>query len=184
MKTWQVYVIGVLFASSAAIAGYIVQQLTAPTTVANENNIAEKKVIGTTVPDISLADSEGQQRQLSDWQGKVLVVNFWATWCPPCREEIPVFVELQNELEAQGLQFLGAALQTADEIQNFIIEQGMNYPSLVGRTAVIELGEQLGNDIGALPYTVVVDRDGIIRFTHRGPLTKEDVLAVISGLFE
>ncbi|MEM6998428.1 MAG: TlpA disulfide reductase family protein [Pseudomonadota bacterium] len=179
MKTWQIYSMGVLFAISSAIAGYILHQLTS---APSESTSAIEEVIGSSVPDISLADTNGLQRQLSDWQGKVLVVNFWATWCPPCREEIPVFIELQNEYEAQGLQFLGVALHSAEEILDFMVEQRFNYPSLVGSTDVIALGEQLGNDIGALPYTVVVDREGIIRFTHRGALSKEQVLSAISGL--
>ena len=180
MKTWQIYTIGFLLATSAGIAGYIVHQLTAsPDTMVEQTH---KKVVGTKAPDTSLSDSTGQVRQLSDWQGKVLVVNFWAIWCPPCRNEIPVFIELQNELEASGLQFLGVALHSAEEIQDFMQEQGFNYPSLVGDSDVIALGDQLGNDIGALPYTVILDREGIIRFTHRGELSKEDVLAAISGL--
>ena len=127
-------------------------------------------------------DVDGQQRNISEWQGKTLVLNFWATWCTPCREEIPAFVELQEQYGNDGLQFIGIALQEAEEIRDFLQEFNVNYPSLVGSADAIKVAKQLGNDIGALPYTVFIHHDGTISFTHRGPLLKSDAEKVIQTL--
>ncbi len=119
---------------------------------------------GKPAPDFSLMDVSGQSRNVSEWQGKVLVINFWATWCPPCLEEIPHFIKLQDKYGDQGLQFLGIALEDVDDVMNFANKLGINYPLLVGEQEVIKLGVKLGNRIGGLPYTVILDRRGNINF--------------------
>lgn len=139
-------------------------------------------IIGSKRPDFSLRDLQDQERHVSEWDGKILAVNFWATWCPPCLEEIPEFIQLQNEFGAQGLQFLGIALQTAEEVQPFYDEQGMNYPTLVGQEDVIRIAKRFGNDLGALPYTVVISPSGIIHYVKRGPLSAEKAREVIKQL--
>ncbi len=139
-------------------------------------------IIGASRPDFSLTDVNGQVHNISEWDGKVIAINFWATWCPPCIKEIPEFVELQHKYEEQGLQFIGIALQRAEEVTDFIAEQGMNYPVLVGEMEVINISESYGNDIGALPYTVIVDRKGNIHYVKRGPLPGADAEAIISNL--
>ena len=103
---------------------------------------------GKPAPDFSLMDVSGQSRNVSEWQGKVLVINFWATWCPPCLEEIPHFIKLQDKYGDQGLQFLGIALEDVDDVMNFANKLGINYPLLVGEQEVIKLGVKLGNRIG------------------------------------
>ena len=118
----------------------------------------------------------------SEWQGKVVALNFWATWCPPCRDEIPHFVELQQHYAREGLQFVGVALQEADEVRDFLLEFNVNYPSLVGADDVLQLAKALGNGIGALPYTVIIDRQGNVAFTKRGALSKAEAESVIQGL--
>ena len=187
MKQWQLLLVGIVLAIVSAIAGYQLQQYQKQATetkqpIAVKNPIAPKEVVGTTLNDFSLLDVDGMQRNISEWQGKTLVLNFWATWCTPCREEIPAFVELQAEYQADGLQFIGIALQEAEEIRDFLQEFNVNYPSLVGARDVIKVAKQLGNDIGALPYTVFIDREGTISFTHRGPLLKSDAEKVIQSL--
>lgn len=126
-------------------------------------------------PDFTLNDLSGAPRSVSEWDGKVLVVNFWATWCPPCREEIPHFVALQNELGGQGVQFLGVAIDEPAEVRAFVREHGVNYPTLVGAEDAMAVSQRFGNDLGALPYTVIVDRTGRVAFTHRGALPKADI---------
>ncbi len=139
-------------------------------------------ILGTKRPDFSLMDLQGQERHVTEWDGKTLVVNFWATWCPPCLEEIPEFIRLQDEFAADGLQFLGIALQTAEEVQPFYDEVGMNYPTLVGQEKVIRLAKSLGNDMGALPYTVIIDSSGEIHFVKLGPLATEKARQIIQSL--
>ena len=115
-----------------------------------------------------LPDLDNQPQTIRQWLGKVLVVNFWATWCAPCREEIPLFVKLQNQYGARGLQFVGIAIDQPDKVKPFARELGMNFPILMAGVDVIELGRQLGNKAGVLPFTVIVGRDGRIAATEVG----------------
>ncbi len=187
MKRWQILAIGGVLAIISGLAGYQLQQHqktedNSVQEVVAENSMTPENVINTKVDDFSLSDVDGEQRNLSEWQGKVIVINFWATWCPPCREEIPAFIELQEQYSNDGLQFIGIALQEAEEIRDFIIEFDVNYPSLVGTDDVIKLANKLGNNIGALPYTVIINRDGVISFTRRGPLSKSEAELAIKPL--
>ena len=107
-----------------------------------------------------LPDLDGNEQMVSQWLGKVIVVNFWATWCTPCREEIPEFIEAQKKYGDQGLQFVGIAIDQLDRVQMFSKEFGINYPVLVGSINTWSLLEAAGNRMAALPYTVVIDRSG------------------------
>lgn len=118
--------------------------------------------------DLALPDLAGKEQQLAQWRGKVLVVNFWATWCAPCREEMPHFVRAQAERGASGLQFVGIAIDQPDKTRQFVHDLGINYPVLVGGYGAIELSRRIGNTIGALPFTVVIDRKGDIALTQLG----------------
>ena len=189
MKQWQILLIGSVLAIVSAVGGYQFQQSQnnkekekTAEVITVKNPIAPKEVVGTKLNDFSLMDVNGELRQISEWKDKTLILNFWATWCTPCREEIPAFVELQDQYQGDGLQFIGIALQEAEEIRDFLKEFNVNYPSLVGSSDVIKVAKQLGNDIGALPYTVFIHRDGTISFTHRGPLLKSDAEKVIQAL--
>lgn len=171
----------------SAVLGFKTQQYFKVESTQSAAAIPDKKVtaesvIGTQRPEFSLSDLDGQERSVSEWDGKLLVINFWATWCPPCLEEIPVFIQLQNEFAEQGLQFLGIALQTAEEVRPFYAEQGMNYPTLVGQEKVIRIAEKFGNDLGALPYTVLITPTGKVDYVKRGPLSAEKAREVIENL--
>lgn len=129
-----------------------------------------------------IADLAGVRQPLSQWRGKVLVVNFWATWCPPCRQEIPGFIALQKQYGPQGLQFVGIALDEKAKIQSFIDEIGINYPILVGDLEAIVLAQTSGNRMGGLPYTVIIDRQGKLVATETGSLSQEKLTAIITPL--
>jgi len=139
-------------------------------------------LLGTPRPDFSLADVDGVPRNVGEWDGKVVALNFWATWCPPCRKEIPEFVALQAKYGGRGLQFVGIALQRPEEVRDFMAEHGMNYPVLAGEMDVIRLAERYGNRVGALPYTVIIDRTGRIAYVKAGPLHGEVAEEVITPL--
>ncbi len=122
---------------------------------------------------VSLPDLGGTDQPLGQWKGKLLIVNFWATWCAPCREEMPEFVKAQREFGPRGLQFVGIAVDEADKVRQFATDIGLNYPALLGGYGAIELSKTLGNRVGALPFTVIVDRAGRIVYTQLGPIKKE-----------
>src|ERR1700676_2369882 len=103
---------------------------------------------------LSLPDTSGRQQSLAQWRGKVVVVNFWATWGAPCREEMPEFVKIQRELGPKGLQFVGIAIDQAEKVEQFASELDLNYPALIGGYAVVELSKTLGNPLSALPFTM------------------------------
>ncbi len=117
-----------------------------------------------------LADTRGHPQALADWRGKVLVVNFWASWCPPCREEIPAFSRLQRKYRDNGVQFVGLAVENVQKVAAFADPLPISYPMLVAENEGNDMMRQLGNATLGLPYTVVVDRGGKIVFTHLGRL--------------
>lgn len=139
-------------------------------------------IVGAPRPEFTLPGLDGVAHNVKEWDGKVLAINFWATWCPPCRKEIPEFVSLQGKYGAQGLQFVGVALEQPEPVRAFVEEHGVNYPVLSGEMEVIAVAEAYGNHVGALPYTVIVGRDGRIAFVHAGPLSQEKAEAAISPL--
>ncbi|HVR24318.1 MAG TPA: TlpA disulfide reductase family protein [Candidatus Polarisedimenticolia bacterium] len=111
-------------------------------------------------PDFSLESLDGKTVRLSDLRGKAVLLNFWATWCGPCKIEMPWFVELQNQYASQGFQIIGVAMDEAskEDIGKFAKDMGVNYPILIGKEAV---GDQYGG-VPALPETFVIGRDGKI----------------------
>lgn len=115
-------------------------------------------------------DADGDMQALSQWQGKVLVVNFWATWCPPCREEMPELSALQDRLREQGLVVLGIATDDVAKMQQFAREAPVSYPLLAGDFEAMNLAASLGNGKGVLPYSVVIRRDGSIAGVYLGRL--------------
>ncbi|MGD2140835.1 MAG: TlpA disulfide reductase family protein [Burkholderiales bacterium] len=130
----------------------------------------------------SLPDLSGTPQTIGNWKGKVLVVNFWATWCPPCLEEIPIFVRLQRQMGEQGLQFVGIAVDKHDKVAAFVRENGVNYPVMIGQLDAIELAESAGNTSGGLPYTLVFDREGRIVSRHAGAMTEQELKPIIADL--
>lgn len=118
----------------------------------------------------TLNDADGRPQAIAQWRGKILVVNFWATWCPPCRQEMPGFAALQQKHESRGVQFLGIAVDSADNVREFAESSPTIYPLLVALPETIDVARALGNADVALPFTVVLDRRGTPRFAHLGRL--------------
>ena len=134
---------------------------------------------------ISLAsfyDLHEKVQPLAQWKGKVMVVNFWATWCPPCIAEIPEFIKIQKQYGKQGVQFVGIAIDQKSKVQAFADEVGMNYPVLLGDLAGIDLAKRIGNAQGGLPYSVIVDRNGKIVTTQLGTLSHEKLVETLKPL--
>lgn len=131
---------------------------------------------------LALPDADGKEQRLDQWRGKVVVVNFWATWCAPCREEMPEFIKAQRELGPKGLQFVGIAVDQPDKVRQFAAEIGLNYPTLVGGFGAMELSKTLGNSVMALPFTVVLNRAGAIVHTQLGVLKPDKLTAIVGQL--
>ncbi|TAN70558.1 MAG: TlpA family protein disulfide reductase [Methylobacter sp.] len=134
------------------------------------------------LPAFNLPDLAGQQHNISEWQGKLLVINFWATWCPPCLKEIPDFIALQERYAAQDVQFIGISLEDKEAVAEYAAATKINYPALLGGDNGIALAHQLGNNVDAVPYTIVVDRQGHIIHRHPGEFSKEQIMEVITPL--
>jgi peroxiredoxin len=113
----------------------------------------------------SLPDAQGRPLALAGFAGKPLVLNFWATWCPPCVEEMPELSELHADLSRRGLQTIGIAIDTAAKVAEFAVKRPVSYPLAVAGMSGTELVRQFGNPTGALPFTVLIDREG--RIVHR-----------------
>jgi thiol-disulfide isomerase/thioredoxin len=128
--------------------------------------------------DFSLPDLQGKMHKLSDWRNKVVVLNFWATWCPPCREEIPEFIKLQN-LHGSGVQVIGLAVDNLEDVKEFYKAEGMNYPVLIGEQNAFDILTAFGETTGSLPYTVVLNTDGMIVAHKLGALDLPHMEALI-----
>lgn len=131
---------------------------------------------------VRLPDVQGRTQSLGQWRGQVLVVNYWATWCAPCREEIPVFVRFQERYGSRGLQFVGIAIDEPDKVAEFAREFRINYPLLLGGLETIELLRQAGNRAGVLPYTLVIDRKGSLVTREPGGLKEARLESLIRPL--
>jgi len=127
----------------------------------------------------TLPDMDGKSQALAQWRGKVMVVNFWATWCAPCLEEIPEFVRMQEKFGHRGLQFVGIAIDNPDKVREFAAKFKMNYPVLVGEMEAIELVRKVGNERGGLPFTVIMDRKGRLIGTELGGLNEQKLTALV-----
>lgn len=131
---------------------------------------------------VALKDLSGDTQRLDQWRGKVLVVNFWATWCAPCRKEIPEFVHVQERYRDRGLQFVGIAIDQPDNVARFTDEVRFNYPVLIGEIDAIEFSRKLGNRYGALPFTAIFDRSGNLVRVESGALDEPKILSLIDPL--
>lgn len=164
-----------LIAIVALLAGfywstqYYAEPLTASVQSQQANLVGKKR------PDFRLASHTGEFISASDFAGKTLLVNFWATWCRPCRQEMPMLMDMQREYGPKGLQVVGIALDDVQSVRDFINEYGISYPILVGQADVMATSAEYGNVKGVLPYSVLVDKTGIIRWQYSGEIHPEDV---------
>jgi len=133
-------------------------------------------------PALRLKDINGRALRLSDYRGKVVLLNFWATWCPPCRKEVPDLIRLQRDYRKQGLRVIGVTYppQTKTEVRRFARQMGINYPVALGRK---ETKLQFTSS-DTLPMTIVIGRDGRIREVIEGILLPEEVETKIKPLLE
>ncbi|MFO1435350.1 MAG: TlpA disulfide reductase family protein [Gammaproteobacteria bacterium] len=163
-----------MVAAIAAIIGYFAQQYVYGGS--GGNGLATKSRVEFTLPDL-----QGKPHSISEFDGKVVVLNFWATWCPPCRDEIPDFNALQSKYGARGVQFVGVAMDEKDAVENFVKTLPINYVVLVGDEEG-KITTSYGNELIALPYTVVIDRKGQVVATRKGRFRPEDLGPALDAL--
>ncbi len=150
----------------AAITGY----------TAYQQLFGQRAAIPTTRLAFSLPDDTGRLRAIQSWDGRIVLINFWASWCEPCRREIPMLNALQHEYGPRGLQIIGVAIDDPEQVHAFTQELPLDYPILIGALTDMDLIRAYGDTQGGIPYTVLYDRQGRIRYTHMGELRKADLL--------
>jgi thiol-disulfide isomerase/thioredoxin len=151
--------IGLLFAIAGAYFGLRQHQPSPPAAAAVTSLLSQ-----------SMLDTNSQPQPLSQWKNKALVINFWATWCAPCVEEMPELSALQKEIAARDIQIIGIGIDSNANIAQFASKYKIAYPLYTGGLGATELSRQFGNQAGGLPFTVLVSRDGQIRKTYLGRL--------------
>lgn len=135
------------------------------------------------LPAFEFPDLAGLRQNVSQWQGKALVINFWATWCLPCLQEIPDFMALQEKLGTQRVQFIGIALDDKEAVEAFQQKNQVSYPLLIaGDWHGFHLAKTLGNSLGAIPYTVVVNPAGNVIFHHAGQVSVHELEKILLPL--
>lgn len=132
--------------------------------------------------DFSLPDIEGKERWLSEWQGKTIVLNFWATWCTPCKEEMPILMAAHKRYQDRGLRVIGVAIDTREAVAAYARELGIDYPLLIGDEAGLGIMSRYGNPRGALPYTVVIGSDGTVAAKKLGAFRGDELDKTIEAL--
>ncbi len=133
------------------------------------------------LPSFSYPDLKGRQRSSDEFADKVVVLNFWATWCPPCRKETPEFVALQ-ELYGSDVQFIGIAIDDEEPVREFADSFGVNYPLLLGDVEAVSLSRRLGNRYEGLPFTVVAEPGGNVVLRHTGGLERDQLEPLLQEL--
>ncbi len=119
-----------------------------------------------------LTNIQGTQQNLSEYKGKIIVLNFWATWCPPCREEMPELSQLQLEHKSKNVVVLGIAEDELPLVKEYLQSSPVTYPIFIAENEGMNLGADLGNDKGVLPYTVIIGADGRVIDTFYGRISK------------
>ena len=151
--------------------------------------IAAQPVVDSATPvvaerlDFSLPDLDGNVRKLSDWNGKARLVNFWATWCAPCRREIPLLKSTQETHAGNNLQIIGIAVDFLEPVQVYAEETNFNYPILVGQEDAMAAAEASGIEFIGMPFTMVVAPGGELLKTHIGEIVEAHIKTIL-GVFE
>lgn len=144
----------------------------------------QQPIDATSLLNTALPDLNGNMQNLSQWQGKILIINFWASWCPPCLEEIPVFISLQQQYQNKNLQFIGIAVEEQQAVAEYNAKVNINYPLLIAGDDGIKLSRALGNDIDAVPFTVIISPEGKMIHRQPGEMSKAELLKIIQPFIE
>lgn len=145
------------------------------------NGVAAAR-IGDHRPEFAITDLEGKMRSIKEWDGRVVLLNFWATWCPPCLKEIPMFMDVYRDYHDKNFDIVGIAVDNDAAVKEFVDNMSVEYPVMAGDVGAIELARRYGNKSGALPFSAVIDKNGKITHMITGELEKEQLLAIMKSL--
>jgi thiol-disulfide isomerase/thioredoxin len=193
-----VLVAGVLLA--AAVAGFLAHRLTSTSRLAGASSKVTADTLPTPgvpaatpqtrahpipeqLPPVVLPDRHGATRRLTDWQGKPLLINFWATWCEPCRREIPLLRTLRHEHGAEGLEVVGIAIDDLDAVQQYAAEHVIDYPVLIGEQGGLAAASAFGMEV-VLPFSVFADHRGRIVALKVGELHRDEAELILQRLHD
>jgi len=134
------------------------------------------------LPDFTLPDLDDQPRSIREWSGRSLVINFWATWCAPCRREMPLLQSLQDQRSDGSLQVIGVALDNPADVKRFIAQSGVTYPILYGEDEGTVIAESLGDDFIGLPFSAFVAPGGEILALLAGELQDDELHRLVAEM--
>ena len=137
-------------------------------------------VIPERLPDVTLVDRDGRPRALSEWNGRPLIINFWATWCAPCRREIPMLNALAADADFAGFEVIGIAIDFREDVLGYLQKTPIGYTVLIGEQDGMEAARAFGMDSIGLPFTAFSDRQGRIATIHVGELHRGQAEAILS----
>ena len=161
----------VIIAALAGLGAYLASHdLLAPESIPPPAPATRPTVIPERRPDITLADRDGKPRALSEWDGKALVINFWATWCAPCRREIPMLNALARERRGQAFEVIGIAVDFRADVLKYLQTTPIDYTVLIGEQEGLDAARAFGIETIGLPFTAFTDRSGRIAAIHVGEL--------------
>ena len=132
------------------------------------------------LPDFTLMDVGGNPRSISEWSKQPLLINFWATWCAPCRREMPLLQKLHEERQNNSFQVIGVAIDRLDDVQAYVIESGVTYPILVGELEAMEVAEKFGSGFVGLPFSVFTAPNGQVLTVRNGELQRDELRAILA----
>lgn len=159
----------------AATAGYIVQQ---QYSVSQEILETDQATASDRI-EFELTHIDGSTRRLSDWDGEARLVNFWATWCAPCRREIPLLKQLQSDKPEKQLQVIGVAVDFMEDVRAYADEAKFNYPVLVGQEEAMAAAEASGLEFVGLPFTMIISSDGLLVGSHIGEIMQPHIDRIV-----
>lgn len=172
MRVRQYALYALLGATALGVGVWLAQKRYVPTNDANH--------VPVSMWTLPMTDTAGERQTLERWRGRTLVLNFWATWCAPCREEIPDLIAIRREYADKSVEVVGIAIDNADAVSTYARSLNITYPIVIGAGTALDLARALGNPSGALPYTVVVASDGAILMRHLGRLPKAKLQAILN----
>lgn len=170
---WRAVTVAALLVS-AALGGYLLRQ---SLTSSDGGTAAPVAHVSFTLPDL-----EGTPRRFEEWHGKSRIVNFWATWCAPCRREIPLLKQAQAEHGDAGLQVLGIAVDFTEDVVRYAAEADFNYPVLVGQEDAMAVAEASGVEFIGMPFTMIVAPDGELLAVHLGEIHGPQIETIVEQL--